>query len=143
MDLLKWGKFNCIFPDSLALSDLSTAKEKVISQDGKISSDKHLLVVNKFYPKVKAEFDKKTNKGKDKYETVATFKTADELIKKVFKGLTKHITMMNTYAPHNIRNVAIIAHVDHGKTTLVDAMLKFSNVFDSRTKPLELIMDSN
>ena len=51
--------------------------------------------------------------------------------------------MMNTYIPTNIRNIAIIAHVDHGKTTLVDAMLKFSNVFDSRVKPLELIMDSN
>lgn len=31
--------------------------------------------------------------------------------------------------PQNIRNIAIIAHVDHGKTTLVDAMLKQSGVF--------------
>ena len=45
--------------------------------------------------------------------------------------------------PKNIRNIAIIAHVDHGKTTLVDAMLKQSGVFRENAQIEERVMDSN
>ena len=42
-----------------------------------------------------------------------------------------------------IRNIAIIAHVDHGKTTLVDAMLKQSGTFRENEQVAERVMDSN
>ena len=42
-----------------------------------------------------------------------------------------------------IKNIAIIAHVDHGKTTLVDAMLKQSGIFRENQNVMERIMDSN
>jgi len=43
----------------------------------------------------------------------------------------------------NIRNIAIIAHVDHGKTTLVDAMLRQSGTFRANEHLIERVMDSN
>lgn len=50
---------------------------------------------------------------------------------------------MTSLKRHDIRNIAIIAHVDHGKTTLVDAMLKQSQIFRANQQVGELIMDSN
>ncbi|TWH49446.1 translational GTPase TypA [Sporomusa sp. KB1] len=44
---------------------------------------------------------------------------------------------------NDLRNIAIIAHVDHGKTTLVDAMLKQSGVFRANEHIIERVMDSN
>lgn len=43
----------------------------------------------------------------------------------------------------NIRNIAIIAHVDHGKTTLVDQLFQQSGTLGGRTQPIERAMDSN
>lgn len=51
--------------------------------------------------------------------------------------------MMDKFIRDDIRNIAIIAHVDHGKTTLVDGMLRQSGIFRSNEKVEERVMDSN
>src|SRR5258708_33515900 len=44
---------------------------------------------------------------------------------------------------HKVRNLAIVAHVDHGKTTLVDCMLRQSGIFRDNEALVERVMDSN
>ena len=51
--------------------------------------------------------------------------------------------MQETQPAPNLRNIAIIAHVDHGKTTLVDAMLQQSGTFRANEAHVDRVMDSN
>jgi hypothetical protein len=105
--------------ENQAINDLGITRTKVVSADGKISSDGHLLVVNKFYPKFKSEFNKKTKAGTDKYIVKKTFKTANELISKVFKGLTT-----------KYKKISIVFAAKKGKESNIDILVgRINNEF--------------
>src|SRR5260370_31448245 len=64
---------------------------------------------------------------------------ADKMVLRLKEPITERELILNP----SIRNIAIIAHVDHGKTTLVDAMLRQSGAFRANEAGVERVMDSN
>jgi GTP-binding protein len=65
------------------------------------------------------------------------------LVVHAVKRVRRAATFDGNIMSQNIRNIAIIAHVDHGKTTLVDAMLRQSGIFRANQELVERVMDSN
>ena len=74
---------------------------------------------------------------------LSSFITSYIEIRQLLNKITIKITFIDKVELMKIRNIAIIAHVDHGKTTLVDALLKQSGTFRNNQEINERVMDSN
>src|SRR5579862_8495592 len=72
-------------------------------------------------------------------KTRKTMETSSEMSNETGESAAPNTAIRNPA----IRNIAIIAHVDHGKTTLVDAMLRQSGIFRSNEAVVDRVMDSN
>ena len=63
------------------------------------------------------------------------------------RPLMRYVTLLRnigkTMTTKQIRNIAIIAHVDHGKTTMVDQLLRQSGTFADHEKVVDTVMDNN
>jgi GTP-binding protein len=73
---------------------------------------------------------------------VTKVRSIDNIAFTSFSSCVKTCMNSPTITLDKIRNIAIIAHVDHGKTTLVDAMLKQSGLFRANERVVERVMDS-
>src|SRR5262247_2236158 len=73
---------------------------------------------------------------------VTKVRSIDSIAFTAFSFCAKTHMNLLTITRDKIRNIAIIAHVDHGKTTLVDAMLKQSGLFRANERVVERVMDS-
>ena len=85
---------------------------------------------------------KKGYKKQVKYTLYKNYK-GKLIIKNTKKGMQKKESDSLKDTRNDVRNIAIIAHVDHGKTTLVDGMLRQSGIFRENEAVQERVMDSN
>src|SRR5512145_1819081 len=85
---------------------------------------------------------KRARPRRARFGGVTKVRSIDSIAFTSFSSCVKTCMNSPTITLDKIRNIAIIAHVDHGKTTLVDAMLKQSGLFRANERVVERVMDS-